>query len=67
MSTSEPGGRDHVPTSTIVQCDHCEAYVSLLVDGVMRKHLDPSKQPPLPRTERICPNSNTDLYRIPQR
>lgn len=63
MSKTNPGGHDYVPTSHIVQCDGCEAYVTLLQDGVLRKHLDPDKPAHLSRVERICPNSATELYR----
>lgn len=67
MSKTNPGGRDYVPTSQIVQCDGCEAYVSLLQNGTLRKHLDPDKPRSLSRVERICPNSGTELYRLVRR
>lgn len=59
MSTADPGGVDHVPTSTLVECELCGGFVSLLPGDIMRRHLDPGKPRELERRERICPGSRS--------
>ena len=67
MSKTNPGGHDYVPTSTIVQCRTCDAYVALAGEGtatvVLRRHLDQNTPNTLPRAERICPGSRTTAFR----
>lgn len=57
MSSADPGGVDHVPTSTLVECTVCHGNVTLLPGGIVRRHLDPNLGPELPRAERVCPGS----------
>jgi len=64
MSSADPGGVDHVPTSTLVQCDDCEAYVTLLPGDILRRHLDPAKGPEFDRRDRVCPGSRQQRWRV---
>lgn len=57
MSSADPGGVDHVPTSTLVKCTICGAHVSLLPGDIVRRHLDPSKPSTMERADRVCPGS----------
>jgi hypothetical protein len=63
MSRANPGGHDYIPTSTIVQCLTCDAYVALAGEAVLRRHLDQNRPFGLPRAERICPGSRTTQFR----
>jgi hypothetical protein len=65
MSKTNPGGRDYVPTSTVVQCLACDAYVALAgtTEPVLRRHLDPNTDSGLPRAQRVCPGSRTTQFR----
>ena len=57
MSSADPGGVDHVPTSRLVQCTDCNGIVSLLPGDIVRRHLDPNLGSDLPRAERVCTGS----------
>lgn len=67
MSEKNPGGSDYIPTSTVVQCRTCDAYVALAGEGtatvVLRRHLDPNTPPTMDRAKRVCPASRTEGYR----
>jgi hypothetical protein len=67
MSEKNPGGADYIPTSTVVQCLVCDAYVALAGEGtatvVMRRHLDQNVPATKDRADRICPGSRTVAFR----
>jgi hypothetical protein len=63
VSSADPGGVDHVPTSRVVECTDCGGIVTLLPGDIVRKHLDPALGPDIERRDRICKGSRTDHWK----